>query len=142
MKQYIKEQLNALLNVGFASREDTASFKNIKHDPYVEKLRDWLRSYGATWADQPVIAILQGLNDRGVDLKAKFKTAEFTVGFQVKSFGDIDDKDFSAKIWQQIGQFRSYAIDYFYIILCADMTNASHYQKVRHFLAWAIQSPS
>jgi hypothetical protein len=30
MKQFIKEQLSAMLNVGFASREDTAGFKDVK----------------------------------------------------------------------------------------------------------------
>ena len=73
MKQYVKEQLNAVLDVGFACREDTAGFKRIKHDIYVERLRDWIRSFGANWADQPVISVLQGLNDRGVDLRAEFK---------------------------------------------------------------------
>jgi hypothetical protein len=104
-----------------------------KHDPYVEALRDWLHSYGSSWAEQPTISILQGLNDRGVDLKIEFKTAGLNVGFQVKSYGDISNKDFSTKIWQQIGQFRSHAIDHFYIVLCGDMTDSSHYQKVRIF---------
>lgn len=135
MKQFIKEQLSAILNVGFASREDTAGFKDVKHDPYIEALRDWLHSYGPNWVEQPSIPILQGLNDRGVDLKIEFKTTGLNVGFQVKSYGDISDENFSTKIWQQIGQSRSYAIDHFYIVLCGDMTSSSHYQKVRFLLS-------
>ena len=135
MRQYIEEQLNAILSVGFASREDTAGFKEVKHDAYVEALQGWLHSYGPNWAEQPVIQNLQGLSDRGVDLKAKFKTASYNAGFQVKSYNDIDDKDFSRKIWQQIGQSRSYVIDRLYIVLCGDMTNRSHYQKARNLQA-------
>jgi len=139
MKQHIKEQLNAILDVGFAPSNDTAGFKEVKHDPYVEALQSWLHSYGSNWAEQPIIRNLQGLGDRGVDLKAEFKIAGYSVGFQVKSYGDIDDKDFSTKIWKQIGQFRSYVIDQFYIILCGDMTDQSHYQKVRGFQAFVEQ---
>jgi hypothetical protein len=135
MRQYIQEQLNAILDVGFASRDDTAGFKEVKHDPYVEALQHWLHSYGPGWAEQPVIHNLQGLNDRGVDLEIKFTTAIYSVGFQVKSYNDIDEDDFSPKIWQQIGQSGSYVVDHFYIILCGDMTNRSHYQKVRGFMA-------
>jgi hypothetical protein len=105
----------------------------------VEALQRWLHSYGSDWAEQPTAQNLQGLNDRGVDLEIKFTTAIYSVGFQVKSYNDIDDDNFSQKIWQQIGQSRSYTVDQFYIILCGDMTNQSHYQKVRRFVASVAQ---
>lgn len=134
MKQYLEEQLNALLSVGFASREDTALFKGIKHDDYVENLQQYLFNFG-TWVETPMLKNVQGLNDRGIDLKAEFKVANYIVGFQVKSFNDIDAPDFSPKLWKQIGQSGSYPVDMLFVILCADMTYKSHYQKVRRFVA-------
>ncbi|MGA9350842.1 MAG: hypothetical protein WBW48_18840 [Anaerolineae bacterium] len=134
MKQYMKEQLNAILDVGFASREDTAGFKEVKHDPYVEALQSWLHSYGSNWAEQPRFSITQGLIDRGVDLKVEFKIADYVVGFQVWSYNDIKRKELEKDIWRQIGESGSYHLNDFYVILCGDMTDPSQYQKVRRFI--------
>ncbi len=134
MKQYIREQLNAILDVGFASREDTAGFKEVKHDPYVEALQSWLHSYGSNWAEQPRFSITQGLLDRGVDLKVEFKIANYIVGFQVWSYNDIKGKELKKEFWRQIGESGSYDLNDFYVILCGDMTDTSQYQKVRRFI--------
>lgn len=131
---YVQQQLDTVLDIGFASSAETAGFSDVKHDPYLEALQSWLHSYGPNWAEQPTFSITQGLIDRGVDLKVEFKTVGYTVGFQVKSYSDIKDKEFSTKIWQQIGEYRSYNIDRLYVILCGDMTDRSQYQKVRRFI--------
>ena len=134
MKQYIREQLNAILDVGFASREDTAGFTEVKHDPYVEALQSWLHSYGSNWAEQPRFSTTQGLLDRGVDLKVEFKITNYIVGFQVWSYNDIKGKELKKEFWRQIGESGSYDLDDFYVILCGDMTDPSQYQKVRRFM--------
>jgi hypothetical protein len=95
MKQNIREQLDALLDIGFASSDETSGFREVKHESYVEAMQQWLHSYGSNWAEQPRLTNLQGLNDRGVDLKVEFEAVSYSVGFQIKSHGDIDDKDFS-----------------------------------------------
>jgi len=135
MKEFVEEQLNALLLVDFAPGEETSGFKNVSHDGYIEGLQRYLSGFGANWVEQPRITIVQGLSDRGVDLTAEFRIAVYTAGFQVKSYNDIEDSEFSQRLWQQIGQSGSYPLDRLYIILCGDMTNRSHYQKIRGFLA-------
>ena len=136
MKQYLFEQLTAVLNsVGLAKLEDTAGFKGVKHDQFIDAFQQWLLSY-PDWLTPPSCKPLQGLRDQGCDLKIDFESADFSVIFQVKSWHDISEKDFSAKLKQQIFEAsNSYEYDFFYITFCADLTDKSQYQKVRIFQA-------
>ncbi|MCB0164252.1 MAG: hypothetical protein KDI79_08510 [Anaerolineae bacterium] len=140
MKQYIHKQLDAVLNVGFAPSKATQGFQKVGHDEYIEGLQDWLRNHQGLWTVQPNLSTLQSLKDRGVDFKVDFPSSpSYVAVFQVKSHGDLSDKEFSSKLWQQIGQSGSYKFDQLYIILCGDLTNPSHYQKVNGFVATVEQ---
>lgn len=126
MADRLQEIIYELLKGHSAPESATSRFRSLKHDrdllPEIKgRIDRIIRSYGnysnATYD-------IQGITDKGVDLIAQYNTGEDKnryIGFQVKSFDDIEKDDWFMKLKAQIleaGTF--YVLEDYYIILCTD----------------------
>jgi hypothetical protein len=105
----------------------TAGFRDERHDPLVTRLQAILE---ARLLERPRLSILQSLQDRGCDLLIEWPLRA-KYGVQLKSNGDVEEDGFANKTLAQIQDSRQHGLERLFVVLAADITNASNAQKVR-----------
>jgi hypothetical protein len=105
----------------------TAGFREQRHDPLVTRLQGIFES---TLLERLRLSILQSLQDRGCDLPIEWPLRA-KYGVQLKSNGDVEERDFANKTLAQIQNSRQHGLKSLFVILAADITNNSNAQKVR-----------
>jgi hypothetical protein len=123
--------LERLLWPAAAEVSATAGFRAERHDPLIERLQKFL---DARLLESPRLSITQSLHDHGADLLIEWpRRAKY--GVQLKSNGDVEEKDFPTKTIAQIQDSRQHGLVGLYLILAADITGNSNNQKVRQMLS-------
>jgi hypothetical protein len=105
----------------------TARFRDERHDPLVTRLQAILE---AKLLEQPRLSILQSLQDHGCDLLVEWPLRA-KYGVQLNSNGDIEEDGFANKTLAQIQDSRQHGLERLFVVLAADITDASNIQKVR-----------
>jgi hypothetical protein len=105
----------------------TAQFQTERHDPLVTRLLGILE---ASLLERPKLSILQSLQDRGCDLLIEW-SHRGKYGVQLKSNGDVEEKDFPTKTLAQIQDSQQHGLQQLFILFAADITGNSNSQKVR-----------
>jgi len=109
-----------LQNVLWPAAEDvarTADFREQRHDPLLTRLQNILE---ARLLEKPRISILQSLQDRGVDLLIEWPFRG-KYGVQLKSHGDVEEKEFAAHTLMQIQDSRQHGLQRLYVVIAADI---------------------
>lgn len=109
----------------------TAGFASERHEPMLVRLRGLLEE--CLVDPRPLIRLLQSLQDRGVDLLLEWTVAKY--GVQLKSNGDVEEKDFTVKTLAQITDSEQYGLERLYVIIAADITGNSNRERVRQLEA-------
>jgi hypothetical protein len=117
----------------------TEAFRAHRHDPLITRLQEILE---AMLLERPRMSILQSLQDRGVDLLIEWPQRG-KYGVQLKSHGDVEDKEFASHTLMQIQDSRQHGLERLYVVIAADirevrkgnkLDNASS-QKVRGLIS-------
>ncbi|MEK6263010.1 MAG: hypothetical protein AABP62_30895 [Planctomycetota bacterium] len=109
----------------------TKGFQQKLHDGLVERLQEFLE---ARLPENPRLAILQSLQDRGCDLLIEWpQRAKY--GVQLKNNGDVEKLDFSVKTLAQIQDSKQHGLVRLYLVIAADITGVSNSQKVRGMIS-------
>jgi hypothetical protein len=80
------------------------------------------------------LSILQSLQDRGCDLLIEWPHRS-KYGVQLKSNGDVEDDSFSTKTLSQIQNSRQHGLEKLFVILAADITINSNFQRIRAMMS-------
>lgn len=124
------EVLSELVNLKFASSEDTQRFARLGHDKdlcpgFRDRVDAMLETYKSHRCD---VQDIQGMRDDGVDVLLRYCDEEdHRIGLQIKSYKEIEDwrmkrdKNFVMRLKAQLATAVTNAdIDYYYVLLCAD----------------------
>ena len=109
----------------------TLEFQKLSHEDECEAFRYWLEQMRIILGEPVNIAITQSLRDDGIDLLLTFQKTKAKFGFQIKSYNDVKDKDFTKNTIAQISRSRKHHIYRLFIAVCADLTDDSLKEKVR-----------
>ena len=104
-------------------------FKNISHDILCNQFELFLRNNMINKNIIFDIVSYQSLRENGVDLLLTFIESKLKIGFQFKSYGDIQTKNFSNTVDSQITRSEKIC-KYYFIAFGGDLTNKSHREKI------------
>lgn len=132
------EKLQALLEELPATGEaDTAEFKPITHEMYLERLKQWLELHRDWFGELPRISHMHGGDEEGCDSVVAFVRGKAKVCFQFKSYNDFYDypkgkaSDFANKVLSQILKAgNAYQPSAIHVILGADLTSTAQKDKI------------
>lgn len=126
---------DSLLEVDLPCFEkETSFFCECSHDQLCKAFKKYLEDSKSKFLKDFTVEFLHGLNDKGVDLLIVYqkKIRDFQkFGIQVKSYGDIKDKDFSKIVKSNISESKQHGLIKFYIAFCGDLTSPSQSRKIR-----------
>ncbi|EHH1051701.1 hypothetical protein J7I00_004438 [Vibrio parahaemolyticus] len=146
MSTSVKSLVFSLLRENQVRTRDTSIFKNYKHNKdLVPKFSDNLNcllelcgTYRHASYD------IQGVRDKGVDILVIYENEEGEtkrIGVQIKSFDDINEKDWLSKLKAQTFEAtNSYTLQDFYVVFCTD--EDIHRDKMRNAKADLVDIPS
>lgn len=128
------EQLQIMfkfLNTKEATKGETASLKHASHEETCQGIQYWIDQIKLLFGDVVWTQATQSLRDDGVDVLADFINSKLRIGFQVKSYNDINAKDFTSKVKSQITDSRKHNLDKLILVLAGDSTDKSQNEKMR-----------
>ena len=123
--------LNRIFNVPSMDQTATHQFQNSNHEEECEAFRYWLEQMRIILGEPVNIAITQSLRDDGVDLLLTFQKSKVKFGFQIKSYNDVNEKEFTKSTIAQISRSRKHRIYRLFIAVCADLTDDGQKEKIR-----------
>ena len=138
MAKDVNQLIAQILNINNCSSADTAEFKKLKHNNDLvpkfkdnfEKLAKLINPYYNDCYD------IQGVTDDGVDVLLKYMTETEThkIGFQIKSYDDINSKDWLKTLKAQMFEAQGiWKTDDLYIVFCTDAIE--HKDKLRNAIS-------
>lgn len=138
MENRINELIYNIVKINNYSEVDTQEFKKIKHNddlvPRFQKNLETLQRLISNYYDD--CYDIQGITDNGVDILLKYKN-DFEVhkiGFQIKSYDDIKNKEWLSKLKAQLFEEQQiWKTEDFYIVFCTD--SKEHKDKLRNAIA-------
>jgi hypothetical protein len=111
-----------------AEVDRTKDFHQHLHDPLVRQLQEILEG---RLLEHPRISILQSLHDRGVDLLVEWPNRG-KYGVQLKSDGDVEEKDFAARTLVQIQDSHQHSLERLYVVIAADIREIRNGKKLEN----------
>jgi hypothetical protein len=118
--------LGHLMWLAAADVARTEDFRRHKHDSLVTRLQGILE---AKLLEQPRLSTLQSLQDRGVDLLIEWPhRAKY--GVQLKSHGDVEEKDFANKVLAQILDSHQHGLEQLWVVIAADIREVRRGKKL------------
>ena len=138
MAKEVKELIFQILGLNNSSSHDTAKFTRLKHNNDLvpmfksnfEKLAKLISPYYNDCYD------IQGVTDDGVDVLLKYQTeSDFhKIGFQIKSYDDIQNKDWLKTLKAQLFEAQGiWKTEDLYIVFCTD--SIKHKDKLRNAIS-------
>jgi hypothetical protein len=109
--------LQSVLWPAAADVAQTGEFRQHSHDSLVTRLQGILEG---RLLERPRISILQSLQDHGCDLLIEWPhRAKY--GVQLKSHGDVEEKEFASHTVAQIQESRHHKLERLYVMIAADI---------------------
>lgn len=127
-KQEAVVNLSTIFNRGVSDDSKTDFFKDLSHEKLLGLLIDYITN-SFSLIGNPKITNSQALNDHGVDIIIEFPN-NTKVGIQVKSPGDVADKDFVKNVKAQLSESQYHKLDKWYLLICSPII----YKKVNYGL--------
>jgi hypothetical protein len=123
--------IDRIFNCKGTFTDETKVFQSISHEALCQAFQYWLEQMRITISEPINIAITQSLRDEGIDVLLEFLKSKVKLGFQVKSYNDINQKDFTQSCVAQISRSHKHTINRLIIGIGADLTDVSQREKVR-----------
>ena len=137
---HLKKIVFDLITAGRTADGLTKQFANMSHNKdllpklceKLELILDYFYKY------REIVYDVQGVRDHGVDLVLKYENDNESrkIGFQVKSFSDINEEHWQTKLKAQMFEAEAYhghGMDDFYVLFCTDIEQ--HRDKLRNVTA-------
>jgi len=124
-------RLYPLFNIKSGDKETTVQFKNISHDDLCHAILNWLEQNRLILVEPINTFITHGLREEGVDVVLNFATSNVKIGFQVKSYGDVKNNEFTRTVKRQITSSKKHGLDRLFICLCGDLTDERQLRKMQ-----------
>lgn len=138
MENEISKLVSEILQINNCTNTDTSEFKNLSHNkdlvPRYKKNFDKLIHIIGTYYND--CYDIQGVNDDGVDVLLKYllNDEKYRIGFQIKSYHDIKEKNWQtileSQLFKACGKWK---IDDLYVVFCTD--SIEHKDKLRNGIA-------
>ena len=112
----MKDVVLALLNRGVEADKETEWFEEMRHDELISRLIKHLDAH-RHFMRSVEIEVTQALNERGVDVH--LRSARCSIGIQLKSHGDVMNRDFALKVKAQLAESLTYGLDTYFVLMCA-----------------------
>lgn len=135
----ILQKLVILLNVKPASVDDTAIFSELNQEELEDAFEYWFTQSTMVFGEVGKMERTHSLKEAGIDLCFNLINSKYKIGIQIKTFGDITDKYFSSKVLAQKSQSLKHKLSKYLLILCGDMNNDSHRQKIQGMSSEMLQ---
>lgn len=119
--------------------KDTSGFVGVPHDEILYAYEYWLQYLKLLVKEPFTIQITQGPQDEGADLILRCLNSNKEIGLQVKSYMDLNDKEFRKNLMAQIAYSEKHELEKLIIILCADLQDKSQGLKVRNMMSQVSQ---
>ena len=113
---------------------ETRKLRDLSHETACKRLIMWINKKLSENKVRFNIKLLQSMRDAGVDVLVT-SSEQNKYGFQIKSFLDIQEKDFTMKVKAQLSDAEKHGLTHFWIVLCGDMTDKSQREKVRGLIS-------
>jgi hypothetical protein len=123
--------LDHIMHPPAAETQATSAFRDQRHDPMLARLLVALQS---ALFERPQITIIQNRQDHGCDLIIEWPMRA-KYGVQLKSNGDVEEKEFARNTMQQIQDSRTHGLKKLFVVLAADITGKSNLEKVRALMS-------
>lgn len=125
-------------------KTDTSVFKDLSHNKdLVPKFTENLNHIVQMFSSYYNIAYdIQGVRDSGVDILIQYENdiKKEAIGIQIKSYDDLNNKEFLSKLKAQMFEASSWNVKDLYIILCTD--DSIHRDRIRNTIADIKKSDS
>jgi len=139
MEDYIKKSIFDLFFYSKTTFKDTKLLTHLKHNKdlvpsFTNKLNEILDHFDRY---HNITYDVQGIKDKGIDVLViyEFDNEEKKIGIQIKSYDDLEEKDWlktlKAQVTEVISNHRN--IEDFYIAFCTDISK--HKDKIRNATA-------
>ncbi|KKK88124.1 hypothetical protein LCGC14_2746320, partial [marine sediment metagenome] len=125
------ERMLKCLDVQPSKVKDTLYFQRKSHDSLCEDVESWVNKLQFILGEFIWIEQNQSLKDEGVDLLVHFIESQIKFGLQIKSHGDISDKNFSTKLDAQILRTKKHDISALFIFFGGNLNDKSHFERIR-----------
>lgn len=134
---FILQTLTKLFDIKSSPDHDTEYFKNknVSHAKLMRIIEYWLDQSKPIFGEPVVIQKTQSLQDAGVDLTVEFVSSRVKIGFQIKSYGDVKDKQFHKSVNAQISHSQRYKLEKLVIVIAGNMKDKTQDQRVRGLIA-------
>lgn len=136
------EKLLDLLDVKPSKPEETAIFKEASHKELCNVVEYWIDQCKLIFGKVVWLQQNQSLRDSGVDVVCDFPRTNLKVGFQIKSYGDIEDGNFTRNTKSQIQDSRKHNLRNLIVMFAADLTDKSQAEKTRGLISELHQGDS
>jgi hypothetical protein len=123
--------IDGIFNCGGVSTEETKAFQNISHEGLCQAFQYWLEQMRIIMGEPVNIVITQSLRDEGIDVLIEFLKSKVKIGFQIKSYNDVQQKTFTQSCVAQISRSKKHGVFRLIMAIGADMTDSSQKEKVR-----------
>jgi hypothetical protein len=123
--------VDRIFNCKGAYTDETRRFQGISHEALCQAFQYWLEQMRITISEPINIVITQSLRDEGIDVLLEFLKSKVKIGFQIKSYNDINQKEFTQSCVAQISRSRKHNIKRLIIGIGADLTDVHQREKVR-----------
>jgi hypothetical protein len=144
MQEPLLHSVTRLLRYQRTPEAATARFRTWKHDADIlPKLQEQLETFLAAHGKfREVIYNTQGILDDGSDMVIRVpplenETAPRLICFQAKSFDDLAKDSYMQGLKAQRDDTlrKIQGLEYYFLLLCTDMTDRKHKKKVRNIMA-------
>jgi len=128
--EVVLNRLYPTFNIKSGEKEATSQFKEITHENLCDAIHYWIDENRLVMVEPTNSFITQSLRDEGVDVILEFLSSNVKIGFQVKSYNDIYDKNFTSTVKAQIATSKKHGIIKLFICLCGDLTDKRQLEKM------------
>lgn len=127
------EKLYKLFDVTPSDTQETVNFKKISHDEISKAIQNRINQCTLLFGEILWTQESHGMKEDGADVITDFKTSNFSVGFQIKSYNDMQEKDFHQKLRSQIQQSKKHRLEKLFILFAADMTDNKQKKESKRY---------
>ena len=135
---FIVQTLAKLFDIESASDYDTEYFKknNVSHAKLMCIIEYWIDQSKPIFGEPVTIRKIQSLRDAGVDLIMEFVSSKLKIGFQIKSYGDVKEKEFHKTVNAQIAESQRHKLQKLIIVIAGNLNDENvQGQKIRGLIA-------
>ena len=121
-----------ILNRGYCNNADCSYFETVNHPQLVTSFIDYV-NLNKNYIGLTHVENRQSIADSGCDIFIELN-GSVKIGIQIKSKGDVEEKEFSNKVKAQYAESAALGLDKYYILICSPI-NTSSEKKINYIVS-------